>query len=294
MTESPVELAHSGVICRLEIRQWSGRRGDKQAAEETASRNQANRSMIKVSKTLIPEKALEEVRRIQQEARAYHYDNTIPWSKGSQFLPARLSIAYSAAMQSLRQKFHGSVEQFCSAYPEYFRLAPELLGRLYRKDDYPPPARMRAHFLFDVSYEPVPQAGHFFVDLASSTLGEFRRDLEQKNQERERAMRRDLWERLRTPVLKMADTLAQPDKIFRDSLVLNIREVASRIDDLNVFDDPSLSSLAGELQRTLGLLNPDALRNSSADRSSAAQAARNAADRITQNMTGIMTFFQAA
>ena len=289
MTSSK-DLAAAGVISKLSIRQWSGRKGDKQASRETAARNQADEAMVRVSKSLIPKEALEPIKQLAGEVRAYHYETTVCWSEGAQFLPARLSIPYSAAMQEFKVRFDGLVGQFCREYSTLIENAPTLLGNLFRPGDYPDPDDMRGLFSIDVSYEPVPEAGNFFANLATTALSEFRRDLEKKNELRERAMRQDLWQRLRDPVLKMAESLSSPDKIFRDTLVTNVTEIAQRIDGLNVFADPNLTSIAATLRSTLATLEPNVLRTSQEDRAAAAATARALADRIAQNMSSYMAF----
>lgn len=287
MTQS-IDLATAGVIVKLNIRQWSGRKGDKQAGRETAARNHADASMVRVSKTLIPVEALEPIKQLSQTVRTYHYDNTVVWAEGAQFLPARLSMPYSAAIQDFKLRFEALVAEFCTRYPQLVETAPELLGKLHCPEDYPTPQRMRTLFGLDVSYEPVPQAGHFFSQFASTTLAEYRKNLELKNRERERAMRRDLWERLREPILKMAEALSDPDRIFRNSLVGNVQDIAERIDSLNVFDDPEIMSIASVIRETLSSLDPDRLRHSTEDRIAAADAARLMADRIARSMSGYM------
>jgi hypothetical protein len=294
LMSNSIDLASAGVISKLSIRQWSGRRGDKQAGRETAARNRADEKMVRVSKSLIPAESLEPIKKLATEVRTYHYENTIVWAEGAQFLPARLSIPYSAAMQEFRLRFEGLARIFCEQYPGFIESAPKLLGELYCPEDYPTPARMKRLFALDVSYEPVPEAGHFVANFASTTLSEFRRDLEKKNEQREREMRRDLWERLRDPVLKMAEALSQPDRIFRDTLVTNVHDIAERIDSLNVFNDHELASVAATLRGTLAELDPDLLRSSSTDRTAAAEAARSMADRIAASMTGFMSMGLAA
>jgi hypothetical protein len=293
MTSSQ-DLATAGVISKLSIRQWSGRKGDKQASRETAARNQADEGMVRVSKSLIPKEALEPIKQLAGEVRAYHYDNTVCWSEGAQFLPARLSMPYSAAIQEFKLRFDRAVSHFCAEYSTLIENAPTLLGNLFRPEDYPAPAEMRELFSIDVSYEPVPEAGNFFANLATTALSEFRRDLEKKNELRERAMRQDLWQRLRDPVLKMAEALSNPDKIFRDTLVSNVTDIAQRIDGLNVFGDPHLTSVAAALRSTLATLEPSVLRTSQEERAAAAETARVMADRIAQNMSAYMAFDASA
>jgi hypothetical protein len=293
MTSSK-DLAAAGVISKLSIRQWSGRKGDKQASRETAARNQADETMVRVTKSLIPKEALEPIKKLAGEVRDYHYDNTVCWSEGAQFLPARLSIPYAAAIQEFKLRFEPLVAVFCREYSTLIENAPTLLGNLFRPGDYPDPDEMHKLFSIDVSYEPVPEAGNFFANLATTKLSEFRQDLERKNELRERAMRQDLWQRLRGPVLKMAEALSNPDKIFRDTLVSNVTDIAQRIDGLNVFGDPHLTSVAATLRTTLATLEPDVLRGSQEERAAAAETARAMADRIARNMSAYMAFDASA
>ncbi|HEX4960394.1 MAG TPA: hypothetical protein VF173_06120 [Thermoanaerobaculia bacterium] len=286
---SSPNLALAGVISKLSIRQWSGRKSDKSASRDTAARHQAAESMVRVSKDLVPKDALEPIRRFANEVRAFHYDHTICWSEGAQFLPARLTIPYSGAMQEFKLGFDSLVAGFCAQYAKLIEEAPTLLGQLFQQDDYPAPGRMRQHFSLDVDFEPVPEAGHFFAGLASNALDAFREDLEAKNEQRENAMRQDLWQRLHEPVLKMAEALRDPDRIFRDTLVTNIAGIAERIDDLNIFDDPSLASLASSVRTTLATLEPGLLRASPSDRAAAASAARELADSIARKMSPFMS-----
>jgi hypothetical protein len=288
MTDT-VNLAKAGVIAKLRIRQWSGRRSDRQAARDTASRNRADKAMIRVSKDLIPRHALDAVRKIATEIRTYHYDNTISWEEGAHFLPTRLAISYTKSMQDFKIRFDSAVSLFCSSYRLHIAKAPQLLGDLYRQEDYPSTTEIRTLFHLDVAYEPVPESIHFLADLAAGTLAAFRSDLEERGREREQRMRQELWERLREPVVKMAQALGEPDRIFRDSLVRNVREMAERIDLLNVVADPSLASIAASVSSTLGSLDPEALRASAPDRLLAANAAQEIADRIERNMGLLMS-----
>jgi hypothetical protein len=288
MTNSS-DLSLAGVISKLTIRLWSGRKGDRQAGRDTAARHNATDGMVRVSKTLVPKTALEPLQKLATEARTYHYEHTIVWAEGAQFLPARLTIPYSTALQDFRLRFDQLASDFTRQYPQLVDTAPDLLGQLYQEDDYPTADSIRDHFSLDVSYEPVPETGNFFANLASSTLDQFRRDLEEKNLRREQEMRRDLWERLRGPVLKMAEALSNPDRIFRDSLVANVQDIAERIDLLNVFDDPQLAEIGAAIRQTLSPLDPQDLRHCEADRTAAAKSAQDLADQIARNMRGYMS-----
>lgn len=183
-------------------------------------------------------------------------------------------------------QFDQQARAFCCGYPTYRAQARVFLGTLYRDADYP--CDVSSLFSFEVAFEPVPDSAHFFTDLAAAQLAHFRADLERRNQERMMLMQRELYERLIEPVRKMAEALQQPDKIFRDTLVGNVGDIAELMDGLNVFGDPFLAEAAAELRRTLATLNPETLRNSPRERQKAAEDARRMADSIAARMGPFM------
>jgi Protein of unknown function (DUF3150) len=288
MTHSGFDIARAGVLCRLRISQWTGRKADTKAGEETAERHSAEKQMVSVQKTLIDPKALDPIKKVANEARTFHYESTLSWEKGQQFLPTRKAVEYAEAMQDYRLRFERLCEEFFEAYPRHVAAARLKLGTLYRERDYPDNRRIRKLFRLEPFYEPIPEESHFIADLTGDMLREMRRKLESENLQREACMRRELWERLYKPVSHMAERLAEPDPTFRNTLITNIREVVEQMAGLNVFNDPALEDMARHLGKTLASLDPDALRNSSEMREAAATTARKAVAKIDRAMSAFM------
>jgi threonine synthase len=86
------------------------------------------------------------------------------------------------------------------------------------------------------------------------------------------------YRRLAAVVSRMASTLAELDKVFRNSLVRNVRELCQPLPSLNLARDQDLASLAREIEQHPAALDPALLRLDPATRPSAAQpgAARGA------------------
>jgi hypothetical protein len=58
----------------------------------------------------------------------------------------------------------------------------------------------------------------------------------------------------------MAEKLADPKAIFRDSMLENTREICALLPRLNFTDDPNLEAMRQQVEASL-LKHPEALRN---------------------------------
>lgn len=287
LPDAPFRIASAGVLVSLRISQWLGRRGDKTAANEVAENKSAERSMVSLNKALVDPRSLKSIHDIISQARTYHYEQTLPWEDGRSFLPTSKIQPYTERMQSYRMRFETATHDFFRVYGDLVKAACQQLGELYREDDYPDLPRIRTLFGFHFIFEPVPEESQFQTHVVGSGLEDMRRELIAENQRREVEMRRDMWKRLYKPVAKLAEKLGNEDSIFRDSAVRNVRELAETVLELDVFRDPQLQSMARELTRTLGALDPDKLRENKSERRVNADAAARAAKRIARTMEAL-------
>ncbi len=72
---------------------------------------------------------------------------------------------------------------------------------------------------------------------------------------------KEVWTRLYDRVKHMAEKLADPKSIFRDTLVENLQEQCTMLSRLNFMDDPNLEALRQQVEGTIASHHPDALRN---------------------------------
>lgn len=280
----PFSLSASGILVCYSVSQWGAKKEDRNASSESAAKYEAERQMVSLQKLLLDPKTLAGMRKVASEARVYHYLNTLPWERGKQFLPAKKSVSYTSSMQAYKLQFDEECAKFFSVYSRRVEETRKQLGKLFNASDYPSEQEIRRLFGFRISFEPVPEASSFLVDVTDDLLREWQEDLILANQEREISMRRELWERLYAPVSKMCEKLSEEDSIFRNSLVTNIKEVADSLHDLNIFNDPQLEDMARVLSSTLARLDPDILRENPESRERAVKDARRAMDKMTRAM----------
>jgi hypothetical protein len=111
----------------------------------------------------------------------------------------------------------------------------------------------------DLAVYPVPTSD-FRVSIGSEELTRIQQDVEQRVRQAEQTAMQDVWKRLFDRVQHMAEKLADPKAIFRDSMVENAREICALLPRLNFADDPNLEAMRQQVEASL-LKHPEALRN---------------------------------
>jgi phosphoenolpyruvate carboxylase len=85
----------------------------------------------------------------------------------------------------------------------------------------------------------------------------------------------------------MADKLADPTGIFRDSMVENAREICAMLPRLNFTDDANLEAMRQEVESKIAKYHPDALRQDPVLRRDTAAEAKAIMDKMSVFMSGL-------
>jgi len=115
-------------------------------------------------------------------------------------------------------------------------------------------------FKMDMGIFPVP-SNDFRVEIADHELSRIQQDVEARVQDAAQNAMKEAWQRLYDRVQHMAEKLADPKAVFRDTLVENTREVCAVLSRLNFTDDPNLEAMRQQVEQSLANHHPDALRN---------------------------------
>jgi len=91
----------------------------------------------------------------------------------------------------------------------------------------------------------------------------------------------DLFRRLAEVTKRFAETLSNPDAIFRDSLVENAVELVNLLPRLNVANDPELEKIRKEVSKKLASQDAENLRNAPKVRQKAADDAQAILDKMS-------------
>ena len=127
---------------------------------------------------------------------------------------------------------------------------------------------------------PVP-SGDFRVSISSDELTRIQSDVEARVRDAGATAMKDVWQRLFDRVQHMAERLADPAALFRDTMLENAQETCNLLTRLNVLDDPDLERMRQEVSSKLASHHPDALRNDPDKRRETAAVAKDIMDRMS-------------
>ena len=274
MKSNPKTLDQKAMLVTLNIGMWEGRYLDKDVSADTTDHAKAERDAGRWWTHAVSRKDLFDIYSALNAARTYHDGKTLLWGKdGSRILPATMFVEYTREMRTLKEKFLNAVEAFITQYPEIERRAQKTLGDLYCADMFPSERVVRAKFHFGWHVSPLPVAGDFRVDLGAEAIGEIQADIEEQTKATLGAAMTDLWQRLYEVVAKVAEKLADPKGIFRDTLIENVVAICDLLPKLNILDDARLDAMRQTVLAKVACHDPDTLRAEPETRAAAADAA---------------------
>ena len=103
-------LTEKAILVKLSIKQWSTSRFDKEVTATANKHYNAQDGAGRYTKVLIARDAITEIRKSANEARTFHYENTLPWKDdGYRMLPSANYMDYTQAIRALKNKFEKAV-----------------------------------------------------------------------------------------------------------------------------------------------------------------------------------------
>ena len=270
----------------LSISQWTARKFDKRVTRDVASSHGTTIDVGRYNKVLLPmNDLLDRVHKKSTYIRTKFYDNTLPWGlDGTMMLPTSNYLNFMTEFRKEKNEWYTLVGDFRKEYPQLMLDAKRLLNSLYDSNDYPSPDDIGNKFNLDIAIFPVPSSD-FRVQIASDELTRIQEDVERRVADAQTKAMTEVWQRIYDKVKHMAEKLADPKSIFRDSMVENIREQCELLSRLNFMDDPNLETLRQEVEASL-IKHPDALRNDPDLRRDTAAEAKAIMDKMSVFMGG--------
>jgi hypothetical protein len=263
-----------GLLVGLTIKQWSGRKYDKDVTKEIDDTHQATDSG-RFNKLLVSKDKLAEIRKITSQMTLVHRKYTLPWFyNGVAILPTANYLSYEGEMQGLKAEFDGKVNQLLRDYAMLIEEAKINLGTLFKPEDYPLTERdLRSKYKVEWSLQKLPDTEDFRVDLDEDTIEKIKEDAEEKIKETIDGARITLYSRL-IEHLERFYTNMKDNKRFHDSSVYNMLEVIRLIPGMNITGDEKLSELSTRMGDYFSDINIAVLRTNKDARKKAAAVAK--------------------
>jgi len=272
-------LNDRALLVSLSISQWTARKLDKKATKEVADINRASTSAGRYNKSLLPlNDLLANVHQKTGLIREKFAKNTLPWGiDGTRILPSANYLTFMQDFRKEKGEWQSLVQNFLDNYEDLVDEAKRWLGDLYDEKDYPARDKIVEKFNMDMAILPVP-TNDFRVELSSDELSRLQEEMEGRMASVQQEAMMDAWGRLYKHVQHIAEKLADPKGIFRDSMVENAQETCDLLTRLNIADDPNLEAMRREVEAKLVSHHPDSLRNDPDLRQDTAEEARKIMD----------------
>lgn len=257
------------VLVQLNISHCTFQKLDKRVSGQTNESHGAAKDAGRYNKHLLHKDALRKIQGIVNDARTYHYANTLDWNEatGTRILPIKKIPTYTAHMRKLRQDFDDAIDTFLVGYPTYIEYARGRLGDMFDITDFPPADTVKARFRFEHRISPVPHQGDFRVDIPQQQLSDVQFDLERRLQTATVHATRDLWNRASTALDSLYSTLSNPgSRVYRSTIHDNLVTVVEQIKDMNFSEDMRLKGIAMKIEASLFQLDAEAIKKDPAIR----------------------------
>jgi len=256
-----MNLNDRALLVQLSVSQWTARKYDKKATRQVADTFHNFVDQGRYNKALLPMNSLlDNIHKKTTHIRSKFYDNTLPWGiEGTMMLPTSNYLSFMSEFRKERGEWQQLVQTFTDNYDTLKVDAQRVLGQLYDAADYPTQSEVQRKFHMDMAVFPVPSTD-FRVSIGSDELSRIQQDVERRVQEAQSKAMTEVWQRLHDRVKHMAEKLADPKAIFRDSMIENAREICALLPRLNFSDDPNLEAMRQQVEASL-IKHPDALRN---------------------------------
>lgn len=274
-----MKLNDRALLVSLSISQWTARKLDKKATKDVADINRASTSAGRYNKSLLPlNDLLANVHQKTGLIREKFAKNTLPWGiDGTRILPSANYLTFMQDFRKEKGEWQYLVQNFIDNYDTLVDEAKRWLGDLYDEKDYPARDKIVEKFNMDMAILPVP-TNDFRVELSSDELSRLQEEMEGRMATVQQEAMMDAWGRLYKHVQHIAEKLADPKGIFRDSMVENAQETCDLLTRLNIADDPNLEAMRREVEAKLISHHPDSLRNDPDLRQDTAEEARKIMD----------------
>jgi hypothetical protein len=275
-------LHEKALLVTLSLSMFSPKKTDKRITKQVLSDHGAADGTLRVAKRLLPDEAVEPIRRLHADTREYHHRHTVAWGDDNERL---LNSAHFVAYSDQMRQFHSTADQLADAfvrdYPHYIEEARKQLNGAFNSDDYPAQSLIRQRFGFRLDFKPVPDGNDFRIAVQREAMDELRASVDRRVAEATQHARTDVARRLADPLAAIVNRLSEPEAVFRDTLITNLREICDLVPQLNITGDATLEAVRQRIRTELYQADPALLRDNATVRASTARKAQDILDTMT-------------
>lgn len=262
MKTKETNVSAVAMLHRLKISRWGASQKDDSESRKVCERNCAQDGAANVFVQLVPKSELKQIQKTANNVRAIWARYTLPWlEEGIRILPAKSYDKFTAEMKLAVKEFEVTVKDFIARYPDIIKNSKPILGELLKNNPLPTVEELQSKFTIRQDILPLPKPEDFKIfNMDNEPLQEIRRNIANAVMNATQDAVKKLYEELFGLVSKIKETTGVKDKIFRDSLIGNLKDFCERLPDLNIINDENLNTLCKECIKEFTKIDPKDLR----------------------------------
>ena len=253
-----------GIGFSIEIGKIGVRRKVRQDKVQVRDDPEADVRMLHVSKEILECPEYDAIESLDNLIRVQLSKLALPsmFRRGVYLVPVDLLQRIDEMCEGYRAKRQELVENFLKVYDGAVKAAQEKLGTLYNPREYPRIAEVRASFNVQTRYfnfNPSDKLRDINPELYERETERFKNQLVEAAEEIKLALRESFGELVSHMVNKLTPDADGEKKIFRDSLVLNMREFLDTFKSRNIADDAELEKLVEDTKKLLSGIDAESV-----------------------------------
>jgi hypothetical protein len=260
-------LRRTAAAVRVSLHWWGVHRAlTNQQKEEVSAGYAADARFLTAGKKLIDvrHEAFRKLTSVRTRLTSYWKGLSLPYPEPGVRLIRQVDIeAFVHSMEGFRDELTGAEADLDAVYEQIKADARQRLGRLYEPADYPP----RLEGLFRVEWDfPSVEPPEYLLRLSPEVYEQERRRVAARFDEAVRLAEQAFATEFARLLAHLGERLNTGEdgerRIFRDSVVGNLREFFQKFEQLNVRSSPELDALVEQAQRLVQGVTPQQLRDS--------------------------------
>ena len=259
-----LKLQERGLMARIHTKHWTGQITDRAVSREVTAAKRAADAAGRFVKHTIDKHALVKMANIKTAVLDYHRTNTIPFDDSQgRFLPIENHADYVKYVDRKIEEHRAACKEFVESFPRYVAQARDTLGDLFDERDYPDADTLHLRFVIRSDFWPVPSADHVLAKLSDLETEKIKQRVEQQLRIALQTGLEDLYGRVEKAVGLCSERLSDDGdkaKIFRNSMIGNLREICTVVPKLNIMSDPGLADACQRIESAIRGLEADELR----------------------------------
>ena len=259
------QTLNNGTFCNLQVSIWTA---SKKVPTGEVSLGATDESLFRVNKDLIEKSVLKPIRQQAQKAAEILHSKALPFNiRGIYYVPTQNIAKVLETIEDLKTQFWQQVDEFCAQYDLYREEARLRLNGHFHETDYPSTDKIRDKFNWNLQMMQFSAPSRLqFVnrEMYEQATANFHADIEAFRENSVLLLR----EKFKALVDHMMERLT-PDadgqrKIFRNSMVENLRQFIGDFQNLNISNDTELAEEINKVNLLMEGVQPEELRSSTA------------------------------